>query len=162
MSFLGVFLFDMSTTKIILTEEGFSALKSEYSELTTTRRKDIAQKIKEAVALGDLSENAEYDAARDEQAEIEGRIIELGDILKRAEVSKNQSGIVNVGSKVTVQLEANEYEFHLVGGPEANPSLGKISHESPIGQALLGSKVGDKVSVTTPAGEVHYVIITIS
>jgi len=148
--------------KIIMTQEGLDSLKKEYKKLTEVKRKEIAQKIKNAVALGDLSENGEYDAAREEQAEVEGRIMELNEILKRVEVSDSANkSKISVGSKVKVKIASNEFEFHIVGGPEADPSLGKISHESPIGKALLGAKKGDVVEVNTPAGAVQYTIVAI-
>jgi len=149
--------------KIIMTKEGLDSLKIEYKELTQVRRREVAQKIKDAVALGDLSENGEYDSARDLQAEIEGRILELNEILKRVEISgSGNASSVSVGSKIKVKIASNEFEFHLVGAPEADPMVGKISHESPIGKALLGSKKGDTVKVNTPSGVVEYTIISIS
>lgn len=146
-----------------MTQEGLDSLKNEYKILTEVKRREVAQKIKDAVALGDLSENGEYDSARDLQAEIEGRILELNEILKRVEISDSiNTNVVSVGSKVKVKIASNEFEFHLVGGPEADPSIGKISHESPIGKALLGAKKGDIVEVNTPSGVVQYTIVTIS
>ncbi len=146
-----------------MTQEGLDSLKNEYKILTEVKRREVAQKIKDAVALGDLSENGEYDSARDLQAEIEGRILELNEILKRVEISDSiNTNVVSVGSKVKVKIASNEFEFHLVGGPEADPSIGKISHESPIGKALLGAKKGDVVEVNTPSGVVQYTIVTIS
>jgi len=146
-----------------MTKEGLDSLKIEYKELTQVRRREVAQKIKDAVALGDLSENGEYDSARDLQAEIEGRILELNEILKRVEISgSGNASSVSVGSKIKVKIASNEFEFHLVGAPEADPMVGKISHESPIGKALLGSKKGDTVKVNTPSGVVEYTIISIS
>ena len=146
-----------------MTQEGLDSLKNEYKDLTEVKRRVVAQKIKDAVALGDLSENGEYDSARDLQAEIEGRILELNEILKRVEVSDGvNTNSVSVGSKVKVKIASNEFEFHLVGAPEADPSMGKISHESPIGKALLGSKKGDIVEVNTPSGVVQYTIVAIS
>ena len=148
--------------KIIMTQEGLDSLKIEYKDLTEVKRREVAQKIKDAVALGDLSENGEYDSARDQQAEIEGRILELNEILKRVEISDSVNmSTVSVGSKIKVKIASNEFDFHLVGAPEADPSMGKISHESPIGKALLGSKKGDVVEVHTPSGVVQYTIITI-
>ena len=146
-----------------MTQEGLDSLKNEYKLLTEVKRREVAQKIKDAVALGDLSENGEYDSARDLQAEIEGRILELNEILKRVEISDSlNSSVVSVGSKIKVKSASNEFEFHLVGAPEADPSMGKISHESPIGKALLGAKKGDVVKVNTPSGIVQYTIVTIS
>lgn len=150
--------------KIFLTREGLEKLKKEYEKLTEVRRKEIAKRIQKAREQGDLTENAEYDSARDEQAQIEGRILELGEILKRAEVvrkTKVGEKRVELGTRVKLHLEGQDQEFYIVGAPEADPVNGKISHESPLGQALLGKKVGDKIKVSTPAGEVSYKILEI-
>jgi len=113
--------------------------------------------------LGDLTENAEYDAAREEQATVEGRIAELEELMKRAEVVKNNRCPVqiDVGCRVRVHLEGRDEEFQIVGAPEADPTAGKISHESPLGQALLGKKVGDKIEVEAPVGKLIYKILDI-
>jgi transcription elongation factor GreA len=150
--------------KIFLTQEGLEKVKKEYEELTTTRRKEIAQRIQEARELGDLTENAEYKAAREEQASVEGRIAELEELIKKAEVVKNNKkrpNKVDVGCKVRVHLEGEDTEFQIVGAPEADPSSGKISHESPLGQALLGKKVGEKIEVEAPVGKIIYKILDI-
>ena len=149
--------------KIIMTQEGLDSLKNEYKDLTEVKRRVVAQKIKDAVALGDLSENGEYDSARDLQAEIEGRILELNEILKRVEVSDGvNTNSVSVGSKVKVKIASNEFEFHLVGAPEADPSMGKISHESPIGKAMMNKRKGDSFSVKTGKGIFVYTIVDIA
>jgi len=149
--------------KILLTPEGLEKIKKEYEELTTTRRQEIAERIQKARELGDLTENAEYDAAREEQATVEGRIAELEELMKRAEVVKNNHCPVqiDVGCRVRVHLEGRDEEFQIVGAPEADPSSGKISHESPLGQALLGKKVGDKIEVEAPVGKLIYKILDI-
>jgi len=149
--------------KILLTLEGLEEIKKEYEELTTKRRKEIAQRIQEARELGDLTENAEYDSARDEQASVEGRIAELEETMKRAEVVKNNKRPVqiDVGCRVRVHLEGKDEEFQIVGAPEADPTDGKISHESPLGLALLGKKVGDKIEVEAPVGKLIYKILDI-
>lgn len=149
--------------KILLTPEGLEGIKREYEELMTTRRKEIALRIQKARELGDLSENAEYDSAREEQAQIEGRIAELEETMKRAEVVKGDKcpTQIEVGCKVRVHLEDQDQEFHIVGAPEADPSSGKISHESPLGQALLGKKVGEKIEVDAPVGKLIYKILDI-
>ena len=126
--------------KNILTPDGLKALEDELQELKVVRRKEIAQKIKEAREQGDLSENAEYDAAKDEQRDIEARIEELEAILKNDE----------------------EMEFKLVGSTEANSLEGKISNESPVGQALMGKQIGDVVTVETQAGVMEYKVLDIS
>jgi len=149
--------------KILLTPEGLEKIKKEYKELTGSRRKEITERIQKARELGDLTENAEYDAAREEQATVEGRIAELEELMKRAEVVKNNKCPVqiDVGCRVRVHLEGRDEEFQIVGAPEADPSSGKISHESPLGQALLGKKVGDKIEVNAPVGKLIYKILDI-
>jgi transcription elongation factor GreA len=149
--------------KIFVTPEGLEKLKSEYKELTEVKRTEIAERIKEARDLGDLSENSEYKSAREEQAKIEGRIAELEEVIKRAAVVKKvkDKKRVDIGCVVKVHLEGQEQEFRIVGATEANPAEGKISHESPLGRALLGKKVGEKVQVEAPAGNVVYKILDI-
>ncbi len=150
--------------KIFLTPEGLEKIKKEYQELTTKRRKEIAQRIQEARELGDLTENAEYDSAREEQASVEGRIAELEEMIKRAKVVKNNKKCpqeIEVGCKVRVHLEGEDTEFQIVGAPEADPVSGKISHESPLGQALLGKKIGEKIEVDAPVGKLIYKILDI-
>lgn len=140
-----------------LTIEGKTELEAELAELIA-KRSDIAEKIANARDYGDLSENAEYDAAREEQAMLESRVAELEEILKNADIIKpTKSSTIHVGS--TVHLENGKKVVYQVVGPvEADPLEGKISNESPIGAALMGKKVGDKVTITTPKGEVVYSI----
>lgn len=149
--------------KIFLTKEGLNKLQQEYKELTEVKRREIAKSIQKAREQGDLSENAGYDSARDNQAQVEGRILELEELLKRAQVIKKVKGEekVEIGVKVRVHLEGHDREFQIVGAPEADPVSGKISHESPLGRALLGKKVGEKIEVETPAGKVTYKILDI-
>lgn len=153
--------------KNILTEEGLKALEDELQELKVNRRKEVAQKIKEAREQGDLSENAEYDAAKEEQRDIELRIEEIDKILKNAELVANEdvdSSVINIGC--TVRIKDMEYkeemEYKIVGSTEANSLKGKISNESPVGKALIGSKVGQTVKVETPAGLLKYKILDIT
>jgi transcription elongation factor GreA len=142
-----------------LTAEGIQALKDELKELTTSKRGEIAERLKEAKADGDLSENAMYDAARDEQSFVEGRISEIEHILKHAAVISNKSkGTVALGSKVHVELEEGSMEYVIVGSTEANPDKGYISDQSPIGKALIGKKAGDEVAVEVPSGTITYKI----
>jgi len=153
-------------TKKILTQAGLEKLESELNELKIQRRKEIAEKIKEAREQGDLSENAEYDAAKEEQRHIEGRIAELEALLKNASVvdtDEIDEDSVNVGHTVRVKNETRgiEQTFHLVGASEANSLQGKISNESPIGKALLGHKVGEKVVAEAPVGEIKFKILQI-
>lgn len=152
--------------KNILTYEGLQKLENELQELKTVKRKEIAQKIKEAREQGDLSENAEYDAAKDEQRDIEARIEEIDAILKNAEVVVEDEvdlDKINVGCRVRIlDIEFDEeLEYKIVGSTEANSLKGKISNESPLGRALIGKKVGDEVKVEAPVGELSYKVLEI-
>lgn len=150
------------TDTIYLTKEGLDESKTELKELLDTKRSEVAKRIKNAREMGDLSENAEYHSAKEEQAFVEGRIAELEDIVKHAEVQKNGSkDTIMVGSKVTVKIDSDKQTFHLVGAPEANPTEGKISHESPLGAQLMGKTVGDKFEVEAPVGKLTYTILKI-
>lgn len=156
----------MAEKKNILTYAGLKQLEDELQDLKVNRRKEVAQKIKEAREQGDLSENAEYDAAKDEQRDIEARIEELEKILKNAEVIVEDEidlDKINVGCKVKVyDCEYDEeLEFKIVGSTEANSLHGKISNESPVGMALIGRKAGDLVNVETQAGNIQYRVIEI-
>lgn len=144
-----------------LTPEGKVELEGELTELIA-KRSDIAEKIANARDYGDLSENAEYDAAREEQAMLESRITEVEEILQNADIIKaTKSSTVKVGS--TVQLKnGSKVTYRIVGPVEADPMEGKISNESPIGQALMGKKAGDKVTITTPKGETTYTVEVVS
>ena len=152
--------------KNILTYEGLKKLEDELENLKVVRRKEVSQKIKEAREQGDLSENAEYDAAKDEQRDIEARIEELEKILKNAEVVVEEEADldkVSIGCSVKIldcEFE-EEVEYKIVGSTEANSLKGKISNESPVGKALLGKQVGDTVTVETPAGEFSYKVLSI-
>lgn len=148
-----------------LTPEKKIELENELNHLMTVRRKEIADALEYAKGLGDLSENAEYHQAREDQANCEERIAHLEQILKNAEViDKHHAGIVEVGSTVTIlkKGEKDERQFMLVGSEEADSFSGKISNESPIGSALLGKKKGDEVKVSTPKGETVYTIKAIA
>lgn len=152
--------------KNILTYEGLKKLEDELQDLKVVKRREIAQKIKEAREQGDLSENAEYDAAKDEQRDIEARIEEIEAILKNAEVVVEEEvdlDKINIGCKVKIlDIEFNEeLEYKIVGSTEANSLKGKISNESPLGHALLGASVGDEVVVEAPAGEISYKVLSI-
>ena len=156
----------MVEKKNILTYEGLRQLEDELHDLKETQRKLVAQKIKEAREQGDLSENAEYDAAKDEQRDIEARIEEIDKILKNAEVVVEDEvdvNVINIGCRVKIlDIEFNEeLEYKLVGSTEANSLRGKISNESPLGRALIGAKVGDVVSVDAHAGTMQYKILGI-
>ncbi|SHO53363.1 transcription elongation factor GreA [Anaerocolumna xylanovorans] len=156
----------MADKKNILTYEGLRLLEEELQDLKVNRRKDVAQKIKEAREQGDLSENAEYDAAKDEQREIEGRIEEIDKILKNAEVvveDEVEVDVINIGCRVKIlDIEfEDEMEYKIVGSTEANSLKGKISNESPVGKALIGARVGDIVNVETHSGLLQYKILEI-
>lgn len=152
--------------KRLLTYAGLRALEDELENLKVVKRKEVAAKIKEAREQGDLSENAEYDAAKDEQRDIEARIEELEAILKNAEVvveDEVDSDRINIGCTVLVHDHEfdEDIEFIIVGSTEANSLSGKISNESPVGQALMGKKVGETVTVETQAGEMKYNVLKI-
>ncbi|MCI8983765.1 MAG: transcription elongation factor GreA [Hungatella sp.] len=156
----------MAEKKNILTYAGLKQYEDELHNLKVVKRKEVAQKIKEAREQGDLSENAEYDAAKDEQRDIELRIEELEKLLKNAEVVVEEEidlEKINIGCKVKVYEidEEEEMEFRIVGSTEANSLQNKISNESPVGQALLGKKVGDVVDVETQVGVIQYKILEI-
>lgn len=144
-----------------ITPEGKKELEAELEKLKA-RRGEIAEKIAEARDYGDLSENAEYDAAREDQGLVESRVAEIEDILLNAEIIKtSRKTIVGLGSKVQLKNGKLSVDYHIVGPVEANPVEGKISDQSPIGQALLGKKVGEKATVTTPKGAIHYEIVAV-
>ena len=144
--------------------EFLQKLKDEMHELKTVKRRELANRIEAAKALGDLSENAEYHEAKDELGFIEGRILEIEDLLKNAIVIEEEKGGTNVrvGSKIKVLVNGKEKDFDIVGSNEADPLSGKISNESPIGSALIGAKKGDEVSVRSPNGSTTYKILEIS
>lgn len=151
--------------QVYLTPEGKAELQRELDELINIRRPELAQKLKEAVSQGDLKENADYHDAKEKQAFMEGRIQYLENIIRSAQVISNdgQSDEVRVGSQVTIVEDGTDDEetYKIVGPAEANPRERKISHESPIGSALLGHRKGDKVRVKTPSGELVFKIKTI-
>ena len=152
--------------KNLLTYEGLQKLESELHNLKVVKRKEVAQKIKEAREQGDLSENAEYDAAKDEQRDIEARIDEIEKILKNAEVVVEEEvdlDKISVGCRVKIlDMEyEEEMEYKIVGSSEANSLKGKISNESPVGKALLGARIGEVVTVETQAGDLNYKVLEI-
>lgn len=144
-----------------ITNDGKKELEAELAELKS-RRGAIAEKIAEARDYGDLSENAEYDAAREEQGLVESRIAEIEDVLLNAEIIKSsRSSTVSLGSKVELKTGKKTVNYHVVGPVEADPLEGKISNESPIGLALIGKKVGDTATITTPKGDIKYEIVSL-
>lgn len=156
----------MADKKNILTYEGLKQLEEELQELKVNKRREVAQKIKEAREQGDLSENAEYDAAKDEQRDIEARIEEIDKILKNAEVVVEDEvdlNKINIGCRVRIMdMEYDDIlDYKLVGSTEANSLKGKISNESPVGKALIGKKIGDTIEVETQAGVIKYKILEI-
>lgn len=152
----------MGSEPIHLTKEGLDKLRRELQELKGTRRKELAVRLEAAKELGDLSENADYQTAKEELAWVEGRIHELEDLVARAAVAEAPiAGVVSIGSTVTTDSNGQTRIFTIVGATEADPSHGKISAESPLGSALLNCKVGDDVLVQTPVGPVRYAVVKV-
>ena len=160
----------MAEKAYYVTEEGREALEKELDYLKVVRRKEVAEKIKVALSFGDLSENSEYDEAKNDQAILEARIADLEVMLNNAKViekTEQDADKVHIGSNVTVSYKRADgseatREFSIVGSNEANPRLGKISDESAVGKALVGAKLGDSVEVETPGGIVVYTILSVS
>ncbi len=154
----------MSDQIIYLTREGYDKLEAELEYLRTVRRQEVARRLHDALAEGDLLENAELEAARNEQAFVEGRILELETLLGNAEIiEENRFGeVVGLGSRVTiVEGDGPPETYHIVGSAEASPSEGKISYESPLGRALMGCRVGDEVTVNAPDGLLVFRVVEI-
>jgi transcription elongation factor GreA len=150
--------------KIYLTKEGIAELKKEYEELSNIRRPEVLARVSQARNQGDLAENGEYIAAREDLSFIDGRLDELEELLKQAVLirdSRASNGTVKLGSKVTLHIKGKEEVFMLVGEWEADPKEKKISHESPLGKALIGRKVGEKIEVEAPAGKITYTIVSV-
>lgn len=154
----------VSSNKVFMTAEGLVKIKKELIELQTTKRKELAQRIQSARELGDITENSEYESALEEQAFVEGKIDELSEVIRQAEVIEKvntKDHCINVGSHVRVHLEGAELEYEIVGELEADPLNNKISHDSPLGQALLGKKMGDKIVVEAPMGKLSYTVLKV-
>ncbi len=151
-------------TEQFITPEGLKKLKQELKELKDIKRPALIQRIQNAKELGDLSENADYQSAKEEQSFMEGRIMELENIIKNATVitKKKSNGKVRIGSKVKIKSKNKEFEYIITGSNEADPLEGKISNESPLGQAIMDRKVGEEFSIETPKGKVKYKILKIS
>lgn len=148
--------------QVVLTKEGLEELKSEYEEVTKVKRPTAVKRLSDARDLGDLSENSEYAAAKQDLAFIDGRIAELEGIIRSAKIVTTHGKIhVDVGCKVTLHINGKNDVYTVVGEWEADPSNKKISHESPLGKALMGKKVGEKVEVEAPAGKLHYKVLHI-
>ncbi len=146
-----------------LTPERLEELKKELEESKTKKRAEVAERLKRAKELGDLSENVEYQEAREEQAQVEGRILELEEIIKNASVIQKtgKQGVVQMGSTVIAEKNGQEIKFRIVGSNETKPEAGQISNESPLGKAFMNRKIGEVVKVKTPSGEATYKIIKI-
>ena len=152
------------TKKVILTEEGYNQLVEKLNYLKSVRRIEVADRLKAAIALGDLSENSEYDDAKNEQAFLEGEILELEEKIRNSDIISDAGGdVVTLGSRVVIlDIEENETEeYMIVGSTEADPDAAKISNESPVGAALIGKSVGEIVDVHAPAGVIKYKIVEI-
>lgn len=156
----------MNAKKIFLTQKGFTDLQNEYKELVEKRRPEVVERLSAAREMGDLSENAEYTAAREELSFIDGRLDELEGLLKGVEIISDAkatgSKAVDLGSEVKVKVNGKEVLFTVVGEWEADPAEKKISHESPLGKALLGKAVGEEIEVEAPAGKMVYKVVSIN
>ncbi len=155
----------MNEKKIIITKDGLAKLQSELEHLISVRREEVARDIKRAREMGGTDNNAEYEDAKNDHAFVEGRILTLDNIIKHAEVIETpvQPGVVELGDKVLIQNQDGKIDqFTIVGSTESSPTEGKISNESPVGQALLGKKIGDKIEVATPAGNIKLTILEVS
>lgn len=156
---------DASDNKTYLTAEGAQSLRDELNDLVNVKKVELAERLRAAIQQGDLSENADYTAAKEEQSFLEGRILELQNLLSRAEIvtSGAEGGVVRVGSRVTVREEGytDEETFMVVGAAEADPAKGKISNVSPLGAALMAKRAGLKVKVNTPGGASSFKILRV-
>ena len=158
---------EIMNEEMLLTQEGYDKIVAEHEHLVSVKRAEVAERIKEAISYGDISENAEYDSAKNEQAELEERIRDLEEMLRKAKIVQEddvKGDVVNVGLKVTVKdLDTKEVEeFSIVGATESDPFNGRISNESSVGKALIGHKKGDKVAVEVPDGIINYQITKIA
>ena len=150
--------------EVVLTREGFEKLKAEIEDLSTTRRREVAERIKEAREFGDISENSEYDDAKNEQAMLEAKIAQLEERLRDATVIDRDdvsTEAVALGSMVTIETPAGKATYQLVGSAESDPDENRLSNESPIGRAILGHKKGETVDVVTPGGNIKVKIVSI-
>src|SRR5690349_22698106 len=154
----------MTQHQTYLTPEGEAKLKAELIELTGPRREELSKRLRSAIQMGDLSENADYHKAKEDQGFLEGRIQEIDAILRNSVIIEKtkSTGVISIGSQVTIQEEGfDPEEYHLVGPTEADPRKGRISYESPIGRALRDKKVGDTAEAETPGGKIKFKIIKI-
>ena len=151
---------------ILLTQEGYDKIVAEYEDLVTVKRKEVAERIKEAIAYGDISENSEYDSAKNEQAELEERVMKLENMMRNAKIldhNEISDDAVNVGLRIKIkEISTGEVmDYTIVGSTEADPFEGKISNESEVGKQLIGKKIGEKVDVNVPDGVVSYEVLEI-
>lgn len=156
----------MSEKEVLLTYDGLKKLEAELEYLKGEKRKEIADRIKQALAFGDISENSEYDDAKNEQGQNEILILKLENMLKNASVIDEDEidiEVVNLGARVRIRdiIEKEDYDYQIVGSAEADPISGRISNESPVGKALMGHKVGDKVDIDAPGGKIKYKVVSI-
>lgn len=155
----------MNERPVYLTQEGYETLEEELHHNETVRRRQVAERLHNALTEGELIENAELEEARREQSFVEGRILEIQNMLRHAVIIKKseETGLVTLGADVTIQEEGSETleEYQVVGSAEANPTKGKISNESPLGKALMGKKVGEKATIHAPGGDITFEIIAI-
>ena len=153
----------MHNKTLFVTAEGLKKIQDELDELKTTKRKEMAERIHDAKELGDLSENAEYIEAKEEQGFVESRVLELEQMIKNAQIITHtrNTETVQIGSTISVKGLSGTVEYTIVGSSEASPMEQKISNESPVGQAFLGHKVGDTVTVRTPNGDVQFDILSV-
>ncbi len=148
---------------MLITQVGLDQLKAELDQLTNTRRPSLVERLALARSMGDLSENSDYQSAREDLSFVDGRIAELEDLIKSAQIAKPAGNdAIDIGHSVTVKVNSRDTVFHIVGEWEADPKQSKISHSSPLGLALMGKKVGDKVEVTAPVGKLVYTVVAIS
>ena len=154
----------MVEDQTFITKEGLSKLKDELEQLKNVKRKEVAKRILEAKELGDLSENAEYADAKEEQAFLEGRILEIEAIIRSAKIIEkdNNSRIVQIGSEIQVKGNGEERQFTIVGSNDADPARGYISNESPMGRAFIGKRPGENVEIIAPKGKINYEVVAIS
>lgn len=154
----------MDKKQFFVTQKGLEELKAELENLSKKKRAEVVERVAAARSMGDLSENSEYHAAKEELSLVDGRIEELEEIIKKVQIieeDKKGSKVIQLGSEVTIKVNNKEEVFNLVGEWEADPHEKKISHESPLGKALIGKKPGDKVEVEAPAGKISYHILKI-
>jgi len=156
----------MAEKEVFLTQEGLGKLEQELEMLKTVRRREVAERIKQAIEFGDISENSEYEDAKNEQAFIEGRILTLEKMLRNAKVIEHvekDSNVVHIGARIALKdmEHGDEFEYTIVGSAEADPTKNRISFESPVGKAIMGKKEGEIVEINVPAGKVKFKILSV-